>query len=258
MQSQREIEYSGVSPSFSCYSSENLTSKAVAKVIQEQLAEHFNELGVINEDDFEFSFEEVISSHKDMDSKSGPVFPIFSRDLDSEVISKDEKIDVSVSIITPLRKLFIDEEFVSSSYSLSESEEANSDNELENIPSETFCVWRPKTESGSSSPAMTKCKKSSSTGSGSKRWCIRYLLKRSNSEGEQQPKVSLISKQKRSSGEVSKDVARLKGKTPAHELFYVQRRAENEIVKRKSFLPYRQDLVGLFGNVNRTGKMPPF
>ncbi|GJY20171.1 reverse transcriptase domain-containing protein [Tanacetum coccineum] len=250
MQSQRIIEDSGVSPSFSCYSSDNLTSKAVAKVIQEQLAEHFSE------DGFEFSFEEV--SHKDMDSKSWQVYPVFNRDLDDEVKSKDEKIDVSVSITSPLRKLFVDEEFVSSSYSSSESEEADSDNELENIPSGTFCVWRPKAESGSSSPAMTKCKKSSSTGSGSKRWSIRYLLKRSNSEGKQQPMVSLISKQKRSSGEVPKDVARLKGKTPAHEMFYVQRRAEKEIVNKKSFLPYRQNLVGLFGNVNGMGKMLPF
>nr|GEU58470.1 hypothetical protein [Tanacetum cinerariifolium] len=222
----------------------------VAKVIQEQLAEHFSE------DGFEFSFEEV--SHKDMDSKSWQVYPVFNRDLGDEVKSKDEKIDVSVSITSQLRKLFVDEEFVSSSYSSSESEEADSDNELENIPSGTFCLWRPKAESGSSSPSMTKCKKSSSTGSGSKRWSIRYLLKRSNSEGKQQPMVSLISKQKRSSGEVPKDVARLKGKTPAHEMFYVQRRAEKEIVNRKSFLPYRQNLVGLFGNVNGMGKMLPF
>ena len=64
MQSQRKIEESGVSPSFSCYSSDSLTSKAVAKVIQELLAEPFNEFGVISEDDFDFSFEEV--SHKDI------------------------------------------------------------------------------------------------------------------------------------------------------------------------------------------------
>ncbi|PWA53850.1 hypothetical protein CTI12_AA438850 [Artemisia annua] len=256
MQSQREIKDSGASPSFSCYSSDSLTSKAVAKVIQEQLVEPFNEFGVISEDDFEFSFEEVIS-HKDMDSKSWQVFPVFNRDQDSEVKSKDEKIDVSVSITSPLRKLFVEEEFVSSSYSSSESEEADSDNELENIPSGTFCVWSPKAESGSSSPAMTKCKKSSSTGSGSKRWSIRYLLRRCNSEGKE-PMVLLSSKQKRNSGEVTRAVSRLKGQSPVHETFYVQRRAQNEIVKRKSFLPYRQNLVGLFGNVNGMGKMLPF
>ncbi|PWA45729.1 hypothetical protein CTI12_AA358870 [Artemisia annua] len=214
MQSQREIEDSGVSPSFSCYSSDSLKSKAVANVIEEQLAEPFNEFGIVNEDDFEFSFEQV--SHKDMDSKSWQVFPVFNRDQD---------------VTSPLRKLFIDEELVSCSHSSSESEEADSDNELENIPSRTFCVWKPKAESGSSSPAMTKCTKSSSTGSGSKRWSIRYLLRRCNSEGKE-PMVLLSSKQKQNSGEVERAVSRLKGQIPVHETFYVQRQAENEIVKR--------------------------
>ncbi|PWA38345.1 hypothetical protein CTI12_AA582180 [Artemisia annua] len=141
----------------------------------------------------------------------------------------------------------------------------DSDDELENIPPETYCVWRPKTESGSSSPSMTKCKKSSSTGSGSKRWSIRYLLKRSNSECNVKPMALLSSnkkvdspKPKRNSGEVSKFRSRFKAQTPVHELFYVQRRAENESVKKKSFLPYRQDVFGLFGNVNGIGKMLPF
>ncbi|KAI3699803.1 hypothetical protein L2E82_44349 [Cichorium intybus] len=55
---------------------------------------------------------------------------------------------------------------------------------------------------------------------------------------------------------VSKVAGRLKAQTPVHEQFYVQRRAENEVGKRKSFLPYRQ--VGLFTNVNVMGKMLPF
>ncbi|KAL4591279.1 hypothetical protein LXL04_004237 [Taraxacum kok-saghyz] len=40
--------------------------------------------------------------------------------------------------------------------------------ELEALPAETYCMWRPKADCGSS-PSMTKIKKSSSTGSGSKR-----------------------------------------------------------------------------------------
>jgi hypothetical protein len=45
----------------------------------------------------------------------------------------------------------------------------------------------------------------------------------------------------------------------AHELFYVQNRAWKEGEKRKSYLPYRQDLVGFFANVNAYGKtFPPF
>nr|GFA13648.1 hypothetical protein [Tanacetum cinerariifolium] len=239
MQSQRKIEDIGFSPSFSCYSSDSVTSKAVAKVISEEEASRFHELDDVYENDFEFSFEG--DSPRDIDTRIWTVYPVFNRDLDlvndeldHEVKSKDDKVS------GPLRKLFTHEQFDSSSYTSSEADE------LENIPSGTFCVWRPKTESGSSSPAMSKCKKSSSTGSGSKRWSIRYLLKRSNSESNVKPMVLLSSKQKRNSGEVTRAVSGLKGQSPVHEMFYVQRRAENEIVKRKSFLPYRQDLVGVF------------
>ncbi|KAJ0636016.1 hypothetical protein HanOQP8_Chr17g0657181 [Helianthus annuus] len=86
-----------------------------------------------------------------------------------------------------------------------------------------------------------KCKKSSSTGSGSKRGILRFLLRRSNSECKGD---SL--KQKRNLGEITKVGERWKAQTPVHEQFYVQRRAENEVGKRKSYLPYRKDLVGLF------------
>nr|GEU58469.1 WD40 repeat-containing protein [Tanacetum cinerariifolium] len=115
-----------------------------------------------------------------------------------------------------------------------------SDDEMENVTSETFCVWRPKAESKSLSPSMTKI------------------------EGKQQPMVLITPKKvdspkpKSNSGEVLKSGSWLKAHTPVHELFYVQRRTENEIVKNKSFLSYRQDLFGLFGNVNGIGKMLPF
>nr|GEV66064.1 reverse transcriptase domain-containing protein [Tanacetum cinerariifolium] len=198
-------------------------------------------------------------SPRDNDSRIWTAYPVFNRDLelvndelDHEAISKYDKANVSRSISGPLQKLFVDEQSESSAYTSSEADE------LENIPSGTFCVWRPKTESGSSSPTMTKCNKSSSTGCGSKRWSIRYLLKRSNSESNVKPMVFLSSKQKWKSGDVTRAVSRMKGQSPVHETFYVQRRAENEIVKRKSFLPYRQDLVGVFSTVNGIGKMLPF
>ncbi|KAK1438833.1 hypothetical protein QVD17_04644 [Tagetes erecta] len=120
----------------------------------------------------------------------------------------------------------------------------------------TYCEWMPKADSGSS-PVW---KKSSSTGSGSKRWIFRYFVWRSNSGGKQPmvvlpPKKVDSPKQKRTSGEVLRTIGRWKAQTSIHEQFYVQRRAENEIGKRKSYLPYRTDLVGLFANVNTTGKM---
>ncbi|XP_071696032.1 uncharacterized protein [Rutidosis leptorrhynchoides] len=217
MEPQSKIENSRLSPSFSCYSSDTLTtSTAISKAIRE-------------DEDFEFSSKEI-------DSQSWTVFPVFNGDL----IINDE-IDDSVSIISPLQKLFMDEEEEGSespSYSSSEADE------LENIPSGTFCAWSPKVaDVGSSSP---KCKKSNSTGSstGSKKWRIRYLLRRSNSDGKE-PTVILNRRLKQDSGDEVLTVSRRsKAQTPVHELFYVQRRAENEIGKRKTYLPYRKDLIG--------------
>ncbi|KVI02557.1 uncharacterized protein LOC112512605 [Cynara cardunculus var. scolymus] len=263
MQQEAKIEDSRSSPSFSCYSSHSLTSMAAAKVSNEEQAARFHEFHEFEGEDFEFLVlrdEEV--SQEEIDSRSWTVFPVFNRDLlvkdgvDREIKAKNDETDVSASITGTLRKLFIDEHEESSSYSSSEADE------LESVPSGTYCVWRPKADGGSS-PQITKCKKSNSTGSGSKRWRIRYLLRRSNSEGKE-PMLFVTSKkidspkQKRNSGEVSRASHRLKSETPVHEQFYVQKRAENEIVKRRSYLPYRQDLVGLFANHNRMGKMLPF
>ncbi|KAL7608960.1 hypothetical protein Lser_V15G13182 [Lactuca serriola] len=246
MEQQGDIEGSGSSPSFSFYASDTSTSMAIAKVIREEA--RFNEFGDSDEDDFRFSLdlsEEEVSA-KEIDSRGWIVFPLFNRDLvvKDEVKSKDNEIHASDS----LRKLFIDEPEESSSCSSSEADE------LEALPSGTYCVWRPKTEGGSSA-VMTKIKKSSSTGSLLKKWKLRYMLRRSNSEGKD-PVVLLTPKQKRNSGEVSKVAGKSKVQTPVHELFYVRKRAENEVGKRKSFLPYRQ--VGLFTNVNGMGKMLPF
>ncbi|CAH1428054.1 unnamed protein product [Lactuca virosa] len=111
----------------------------------------FTNFGDSDEDDFRFSLdlsEEGVSA-KEIDSRGWTIFPLFNRDLliKDEVKSKDNEIHASDSIISSLRKLFIDEPKESSSCSSSEADE------LEALPSGTFCVWRPKTESGSS-PVM--------------------------------------------------------------------------------------------------------
>lgn len=245
MQQMAKFEDSGLSPSFSCYTSDSLTSMAVTKVIhkEEQAAARFEE---VEGEEFEFSLtsteEEVYVNEID-----SPGWTVFSRDL----ILKwaDHKIDRDSK--SKAKLFFNEQEESSSSFSCSSSE----DDELENLPSGTFCVWRPKANIISS----PKWKKSSSTGSGSKNWIgIRYLLRRSNSEGKD-PIGLLTPKQKRNSSEVSKVIpSRLKAHSPVHEQFYLQKRVENEIVKRKTFLPYRQDLFGLFANVNGIGKMLPF
>ncbi|KAL7598773.1 hypothetical protein Lser_V15G25942 [Lactuca serriola] len=120
---------------------------AIAKVIREEQAGRFHELGDSDEDDFRFSLdlsEEGVSA-KEIDSRGWTVFPLFNRDLliKVEVKSKDNEIHASDSITSSLQKLFIDE-LEESSCSSSEADE------LEALPSGIFCVWRPKTESGSS------------------------------------------------------------------------------------------------------------
>ncbi|XP_023747285.1 uncharacterized protein LOC111895440 [Lactuca sativa] len=254
MQQQKKMEGSVVSPSFSCYSSDSLTSIAVAKVIREQQANDFEFLSVLSDQDV---------STEENDSTGRTVFPVFNRDLlvkdeeDREAKAKENELHVFSSITGSLQKLFIEEREESSLYSSWEEEES------ESLHSKTCCMWRLKVNGGSPS-CMSKCKKSSSAGSRTKRWSIRYFfLRRSNSEGKE-PMVFLTptkvnsTKQKRNSGEVLKVGGRLKVQTPVHELFYVQRRAENEVVRRKSYLPYKQDLVGFFSNVKGMGKILPF
>ncbi|KAI3722295.1 hypothetical protein L2E82_33327 [Cichorium intybus] len=263
MQQQGQIDDLGFCPSFNCYSSDSLASTAAAKVsnqLQQELAARFHDVG---EEDFEFSIvlgdEEI--SVQDTASEDRAVFPLFNRDLLINCEAVQGKADDEGDACSDsLAKLFISEREREreGSASSSSSEADESDSELPGV----FCVWRPKMDIGSS--PISRCKKSSSTGSGSKRWRIRDLLRRSNSEGKE-PMVLLTHKkvetpkQKRSSGEVAIVASKSKPSTPSfHELFYVQQRAKSEGGQRKSYLPYRQGLVGFFSNVNSKGKKSPF
>ncbi|KAL7613690.1 hypothetical protein Lser_V15G07756 [Lactuca serriola] len=253
-QQQGQIDDLGFCPSFNCYSSDTLASIAAAKVTNQL----FHDVG---EEDFEFSIvlgDEEISVH-DIAFEAPTVFPLFNRDLLNQEEVDSEAVNGSVDACSDsLAKLFMNDREREESASSSSSEADESEGETPGV----FCVWRPKMDIGSS--PLSKCKKSSSTGSGSKRWRIRDLLRRSNSEGKE-PMVLLthkkvdIPKQNRSSGEVSVVANKSKSSSPSfHELFYVQQRAKSEIGKRKSYLPYRQGLVGFFSNVNAKGKKSPF
>ncbi|KAK9278440.1 hypothetical protein L1049_028005 [Liquidambar formosana] len=243
--------------------------KAAEEEVEEQrLIEDDNhrrqEDGDEDNDDFEFSFvckdqnaspisaDEIFSN-----GQIKPIFPLFNRDLllggdgDNGGVSKPQ-----TARRLPLRKLMT-EDRDSPSCSSSEADE------LEALPSETYCVWRPKAVEPSS-PEV--CKKSNSTGS-SKRWKFRDLLYRSNSDGKDTfvfltPSASTKSKKKVekevSAGEVkapvkakANGVAGSEGLAPsAHEAHYVRNRATKDGDRRRSYLPYRQDLVGFFSNVN--------
>ncbi|KVH92873.1 uncharacterized protein LOC112515623 [Cynara cardunculus var. scolymus] len=269
MQLTGEINDITVSPSFNCYSSDSLTAKAAAKVsreVEQERIDEFQEFSEVDEEDFEFSLEfagEEFSA-EELALAGRLLFPIFNSDLvtkdevDRVVKEVDDEHDVD-SLIIPLHKLFVDDS--DESRSSSSSSEVD---DLEDRPSGTFCVsWR-KANAGS----PTLAKKSRSTGSGSRTWKIKDLLRRSNSTGSETvfflcPKRVEASNRKRYGK--SREVRKVTGKSKTasspsfHELFYVQKRAEQKGEKMKSYLPYRQDLLGFSVKVNGSGnKKLPF
>ncbi|KAF7809295.1 protein tolB [Senna tora] len=221
------------------------------------------------EDEEEFSFActnpdgSAISADDAFDNgQIRPMFPVFDRNL----LFSDE-YDGSSAPPSPLRKVFVEQRGLFSSLSSSESES----DELEGAaPEGTYCEWSAKTavEAASSS----KCNKSNSTGF-SKLWKFRESKLRSNSDGKD-AFVFLNSPANRSTakpGNSGKDTekavtakaktqqtttqngvvkaAKSKTTSPAHRNPYALKKESD---KRKSYLPYRQDLVGIgiFTNVN--------
>ncbi|CBI34915.3 unnamed protein product, partial [Vitis vinifera] len=149
-------------PSFNSYSSDRLADVA-AKVGEEECASDDRR---VDEDNFEFTF--VSTGEVLRETQIGPVFPVFNRDL---LVEDGE----AKTLRFPLKKLFMEERDGMSSSS-------SDADELEGIPEGTYCVWQPKKVPDT----PERCKKSSSTGSASKRWRFRDLLRRSNSEGNEE------------------------------------------------------------------------
>lgn len=171
----------------------------------------------------------------------------------------------------PLGKLMSEERETSVSYSCSSSEA----DDLDNLPPGTYCVWTPKPSKKESQSPGRSCKKSHSTGS-SKRWKFRDLLYRSNSDGKDTfvfftPLVSSnhnnkktataaaaaaahhhhrdIKDSDKSSSASATGTGKAANKATVQER-YARNRSVKEEDKKRSFLPYRQDLVGFFSNVN--------
>uniref|UniRef100_A0A5B7C0I9 Uncharacterized protein n=1 Tax=Davidia involucrata TaxID=16924 RepID=A0A5B7C0I9_DAVIN len=209
-------------------------------------------------DDFEFAFvcrdpdsSPISADEIFYNGQIRPIFPIFYNE--SSVSSKPPTTTPS-SIRLPLRKLLIEKR----DPPLCSSSEAD---EFDGIQPGTYCVWTPK-----ASPAAEKspgrCKKSNSTGS-SKWWKFRDLIHRSNSEGKETfvfltPSTANAKKRdEKATTEASKVTGKAKSKGVAggecvwvSEAHYVKNSAMKEGDSRRSFRPYKQDLVGFFANVN--------
>ncbi|KAL3526060.1 hypothetical protein ACH5RR_014432 [Cinchona calisaya] len=263
-----------VCPSFSSYSSDGLAEVA-ARITDEFTQENLSVQD--DEDDFEFSF---LRDDRDpdvfFDGRIRPIFPIFNRQLlaanDGEFDKKTSSSDVIENKVRiPLKNLFITDREEREPPSSSSSEA----DDMESIPPGTYCVWRPKKVESSLSENWCK-KKSNSTGSASKRWKFLDLIRRSNSEGKDKyvfltPKHGEATKSdqknqhpktKQTSGEIVKVERKWKAKgvpPSAHEALYVRNRAIKQVDKKKSYLPYRQDLVGFFANASALSRtFPPF
>ncbi|PRQ53949.1 hypothetical protein RchiOBHm_Chr2g0172191 [Rosa chinensis] len=269
MQNQDYSDQGLVCPSFNSYASAT-TADTAAKVCRE-----FSSLGLVDENK-EFEYEggekqdddfEFVSFQKSADevffgdnTRIGPVFPVFNRDLISQRdLNYTDDVDAVPS-----------------------SSSASSDvDELENVPAGSYCVWMPKTTPASS---PSHCKKSKSTGtSSSRRWRLRDLLRRSNSEGGKDsfvlltPSLTSSSSSKKqvaandhhhhpnekmvvTKGKKSFNGSRPKGPNAvsmAHEVFYAKSKEKDGYNKRQSYLPYRKDLVGFFASVNAMGRTFP-
>lgn len=262
-------------PSFSCYSTSGNSAEIAARVAAEYDGGRIHRNGDDDdgEDEFEFAF--VSESNGDL-SRTGTVFPVFNRDLAIDTdngdfvseLSEIDRVQVQSSVLIPLGKLLLEEREEMSNDRVNDSCSSSDDDELENVPAGSYCVWRPKAAEPPS------CKKSKSTGSASKRWKFRDFMRRSNSDGKESF-VFLTPKQKESKvveKEIELPKRLVKGRAEgssvgfgggarwspsAHEALYVRNRAVKEGDRRKSYLPYRKDLVGFFSNVSVLGKSFP-
>ncbi|KAG2301488.1 hypothetical protein Bca4012_059749 [Brassica carinata] len=238
-------------PSFSTYSGDNLV-KIAERVGKEK-----------GDDSFEFATLQTV--HEPASSLAFPVFDQKHEDVSPE------------TVVTPLKDLFLRENEQSPpQQTYSSSDEELLEDELDMIPSEIYCPWTP----ARSPVEMTSpCRKSKSTGSSStsawsrRRWRIRNLLKRSRSDGKESleflnssPVSNIVKSCPSSPCPKNKETVKKtekkkkeKDKVSAHEKFYLRNKAMKEEDKRKSYLPYKQELVGLFSNIHRHGKaFPPF
>ncbi|KAF5730849.1 hypothetical protein HS088_TW19G00449 [Tripterygium wilfordii] len=231
------------SPSFDTYSFGKLAEIA-ARVVQE-----FDDGTVSDSNFYDFSTgsceqpeqesHDEKNDNNDEDESDGEFeFSIVSRDREFIPITADD-----IFYNGQIRPLFSEErELTSTSCSSSEADE------LDGAEPGTYCVWTPK-KAGESSPRM--CKKSGSTGS-SKRWKFRDLLNRSHSDGKDTFVFLASINNNKKAGEAKQrtPVSNAKeAKGGVEEESVKLNRAVKESEKRRSYLPYRQDLVGVFTNV---------
>ncbi|KAL8157091.1 uncharacterized protein LOC141712359 [Apium graveolens] len=208
-----------------------------------------NEAQVLSDADDDFSFV-INSSDSTSDSSTNasirPHFPLFNRDL--LLAREDYKTSDHKSVSKPP----VDKIFMETTSSSSKKGENNSDNDtVDGIASGPYCAWDQKT-----SPELSK--KSNSTGF-SKLWRFKEYLSRSHSDGND-AFVFLNKPVHKKPAEVKvngekKVVKKVKKSTElsAHEVYLRSKGIYPEHDKRRSYLPYKPEVVGFFTSVNGGG-----
>ncbi|EPS72757.1 hypothetical protein M569_02002, partial [Genlisea aurea] len=103
-----------------------------------------------------------------------------------------------------------------------------------------YCEWSSSRSGGAAAKSGGACSKSNSTGF-SKIWRLRELVRRCNSEGRDAFVLVGGGKGKKKIKTTS---------FSAHEIYLKQRKAAKEDERRRSYLPYRPELMnGFFTNV---------
>lgn len=219
--------------------------------------EHEHEDDDEEEEEEEFSFacgggEDAAAIAADEAFSNGQiktVFPLFDQSL---LYSGNDELQESLPMRPPVKKVFVEtKEKMSGNHPVTSPSPGNDE------IAGPYCDWSSRKAVEASPEA---CKKSNSTGF-SKIWRLKELTARSNSDGRdafvflngshappQQPPPPPPAAAK-TSGKVVKKSG--KGKTAAasaHEVYLRSKAKEEE--RRRSYLPYRPELMGFFTNVN--------
>lgn len=183
----------------------------------------------------------------------GQVYPVFGRPRSPPPLTQPEEEEEeeyagTATVRVPLRQLLLAERGSSSpSRQENDDDEDGVDEELDGVPAETYCLWSPGT---SPSPSPSRCPKSGSTGS-VLRWRQRLQVGRSHSDGKEKF-VFLQEEDAAGAGSSPSPSPGRKGRAGdspggVHSWSYYGR-GRGSRRGSPTFLPYKQDLVGLFAN----------
>ncbi|KAJ4878523.1 hypothetical protein Rs2_43541 [Raphanus sativus] len=214
MQTSRLLSYSPNSPSFDSFSSALDIAAIAARVVEElrDQDQQFNFHGGDDDDNFEFDCPSRTSFH-----------PVASADeifYDGKIRpsnpygggAENALVSPPKSSTLPRRRRPALRKLMSEERDTTSDSSSEAEEDLNGVPPETYCLWTPKGGD----------EKSSSVGL-SKRWKLRSLLyARSSSEGngeEEEPSSKVV-------GEVSEET------------------------KRRTFVPFNKDMMGILKNVN--------